>query len=400
MLNKSIKTIDYILNMLYNIIRILSKGEIKVVGMKTCNKCRRNLPATKEFFWGDKHRKDGFYYICRECSGSKFEKPKEVKEVKDGHKVCPRCGNELPATLEYFGKDKNTKSGLNYTCRVCLGGKYTKQPKEGYKFCNKCKRELPATLEYFNSRKETPSGLSSMCKECRKAYSKKYREENKEKVSKYSKKYYQEKMLDPKYRAKQIKWSKTWRKKNPKKVKAYKKQYREENKEAIKEYMNEYHRKNSKKNKIRCKEYNEKNKEYIAEQRKQHYIENRDEMIARQHKRRSKMKGLEYSLTSEQWQECLGYFDNSCAYCGLTEEENIEKYEKSLEQEHFIPISKNGEYTKDNIIPACRSCNGSKCDNDFFDWYPEQDFYSIEREEKILNYLNYKQSGNMSRRDF
>ena len=60
-----------------------------------------------------------------------------------------------------------------------------------------------------------------------------------------------------------------------------------------------------------------------------------------------------------------------------------------LEQEHFIPLSKGGGYSMGNIIPACRACNASKSDKDFFEWYPEYKYYSEERENKILDFLGY-----------
>jgi hypothetical protein len=315
----------------------------------------------------------------------------------DDTKTCCRCKKELPRTLEYFGRDKRKKDGLLYACRVCLGGKYTKQPKEGYKFCSKCNKELPATLEYFNSRPEIPSGLSSNCKECKNSYSKQYQKDNKENIKKYRDEYYEKRKNDPEFKVKRIKWSKAWRVANPEKVKTYKKQYREENKGAIKEYMDEYHEKNREYNKIRCKEYNEKNKEYISQQRRQHYIENREEMIARQHRRYAKIKELKNTLTVEEWECSLEYFNNSCAYCGMTEEENYKNFGKALEQDHFIPLSKNGEYTKENIIPACRSCNASKCDNDFLEWYIEQGFYSEEREKNIINYIEFMEEDNYER---
>ena len=72
------------------------------------------------------------------------------------------------------------------------------------------------------------------------------------------------------------------------------------------------------------------------------------------------------------------YFNNSCAYCGAKCE---------LEQEHFIPVTKGGEYTKNNIITACRSCNASKGNRDFDEWYKNKDFYNKDRENKIKQYL-------------
>jgi 5-methylcytosine-specific restriction endonuclease McrA len=98
-------------------------------------------------------------------------------------------------------------------------------------------------------------------------------------------------------------------------------------------------------------------------------------------KRRAKKLSLPYTLTSKQWQQIKEYFNNKCAYCGK---------ELPLSKEHFIPLSKGGEYTINNIIPVCLSCNSSKQDKDFFKWYPAQSFYSKAREKRILKYLGYK----------
>ena len=77
-------------------------------------------------------------------------------------------------------------------------------------------------------------------------------------------------------------------------------------------------------------------------------------------------------------------FNGECAYCGRTD--------KTLTKEHFIPISKGGEFTRDNIIPSCGSCNSSKGNRDFFEWYPERESYSHLRRNKILEYLNYNEN--------
>lgn len=39
------------------------------------------------------------------------------------------------------------------------------------KICTKCKRELPATIDYFHRQCQNKSGLRSWCKECRSEYS-------------------------------------------------------------------------------------------------------------------------------------------------------------------------------------------------------------------------------------
>jgi len=90
---------------------------------------------------------------------------------------------------------------------------------------------------------------------------------------------------------------------------------------------------------------------------------------------------LPATLTLNQWKQIKEDFNYQCAYCG--------KHLENLTQDHFIALENGGEYTKENIIPACMSCNTSKRDKDFFEWYPQQDFYSKEREKRILEHLKY-----------
>lgn len=95
-------------------------------------------------------------------------------------------------------------------------------------------------------------------------------------------------------------------------------------------------------------------------------------------KRRAKIKNLAYEFTKGDWSKCLDHFNELCCYCGGT---------GILQQEHFIPLTKGGNYTKDNILPACNKCNNSKNNRNFEAWYPKQLFYDIGREIKILSYL-------------
>ncbi|EJP6471398.1 phage replisome organizer N-terminal domain-containing protein [Clostridium botulinum] len=83
-------------------------------------------------------------------------------------------------------------------------------------------------------------------------------------------------------------------------------------------------------------------------------------------------------LPLKDWKDTINYFNNECAYCG---NKNCE-----LEQEHVRPFSKGGDYSKGNIVPACRSCNGSKNNKDIDEWYFKQDFYDEERYKKIVNF--------------
>lgn len=71
------------------------------------------------------------------------------------------------------------------------------------------------------------------------------------------------------------------------------------------------------------------------------------------------MDRVEHDLSAEQWsalQEAWG----GCAYCGATG--------VALQRDCILPLSRGGRYTLDNIAPACRSCNASKCNDEVTGW--------------------------------
>lgn len=66
-----------------------------------------------------------------------------------------------------------------------------------------------------------------------------------------------------------------------------------------------------------------------------------------------------HDLTEAQWaalQDAWG----GCAYCGATG--------GALQKDCLLPISRGGRYTLSNVVPACRSCNASKCNTELTTW--------------------------------
>jgi 5-methylcytosine-specific restriction endonuclease McrA len=76
--------------------------------------------------------------------------------------------------------------------------------------------------------------------------------------------------------------------------------------------------------------------------------------IARRAKeaRRARLANVENTLTAQDWRDILQTFNHACAYCL--------RQDVPLEQEHMQPIVAGGGHTKENVIPACRSCNAVK----------------------------------------
>jgi 5-methylcytosine-specific restriction endonuclease McrA len=67
-------------------------------------------------------------------------------------------------------------------------------------------------------------------------------------------------------------------------------------------------------------------------------------------------------------------FNNCCAYCGSKDR---------LEVDHVVALSRGGLDEPSNIIPACRSCNGSKNARPIESWYRRQPFFTEARWRKI-----------------
>lgn len=86
-------------------------------------------------------------------------------------------------------------------------------------------------------------------------------------------------------------------------------------------------------------------------------------------------------LTLAEWKECMLHFKGCCAYCGKPEGRT--KAEK-LDRDHLIPISKGGKTVKNNVIPACRTCNRGRGNRDWQSWFRESEHYDAEREARII----------------
>src|SRR6476659_10095258 len=82
-------------------------------------------------------------------------------------------------------------------------------------------------------------------------------------------------------------------------------------------------------------------------------------------RRQRRMASIEHDLSSEQWmalQEAWG----GCAYCGAAG--------KPLQRDCVRALSRGGRYTLDNIVPACGSCNASKCSDEVTGWLRRRRF--------------------------
>jgi len=129
------------------------------------------------------------------------------------NKICSKCGVEKD--VNEFYKNKNSKDGLRYACKMC---------------CEEYKKKHEKTEEY---------------KECQRIRGKKYRKENKEKIKEYQKIY---------------------RKENKEKFKDYHKEYNKEYYDKNLEKLRKTSKSNYKKNKNKI---NKRNLKYTVNRLKE-----------------------------------------------------------------------------------------------------------------------------------
>lgn len=90
-----------------------------------------------------------------------------------------------------------------------------------------------------------------------------------------------------------------------------------------------------------------------------------------------------YATSSSQakriWrQDIKENWNYECAYCGSKE---------NLTIDHIVPRSKGGLDITKNIICSCHFCNQNKSHTPWEEWYSSQEFFSMERYEKIKNWI-------------
>jgi len=204
--------------------------------------------------------------------------------------------------------------------------------------------------------------------EDRKKYYKEYWIKNKEKLTKQKKQY----NINNKEKVAQCK--RNWAKNNKEKIKKYmekwyiehkdycakrSKKYHQEHKEQIKENRKIYYKENREQFLKYAKKNREENKEHFKKYLKS-YLKTENGKAAAQRgrtKRQARERTIINTLTSQEWLDILKQYDYKCAYCGCKFDEN-----NPPTRDHVIPISKGGDNTKENVVPACQSCNSKKRD--------------------------------------
>lgn len=144
---------------------------------KRCTKCGNEYPATKEFF---RAKKSGLYGLtgrCKTCIAEderrSFQEPNDDPNLL---KECSQCHVMRPATTKYFYASKGGRYGLKSRCIVCVQASGTEPLNDPSvtKICGTCNTGYPATIQFFYADRHSPMGLGRNCKACVDEYSKQH----------------------------------------------------------------------------------------------------------------------------------------------------------------------------------------------------------------------------------
>ena len=155
---------------------------------------------------------------------------------------------------------------------------------------------------------------------------------------------------DPEFKSRDLETRRRWSKNHPEFERARSARRRKENPEYIKAVLKKSNQKHKDKRRERRKQWRKNNPEKYLPQ-----------MRADVKKRKARKKGAKISdFTAKQWTEMKECYHNCCFYCGNQPEQ--------LEMEHMIPLSKGGDHTSSNIVPACQRCNLLKGTKTFWEF--------------------------------
>jgi hypothetical protein len=212
-----------------------------------------------------------------------------------------------------------------------------------YKKCCRCKQTKP--IDEFHVDLIKKDGRYSSCKICVKECFKERYEKNKEAISIKRKRQYKEDQI--------------FRENMKERVR----KYYDEHRDAKLTYQKEYNKNHKKERKVYLVKYWKTSRcKYLKARWKFNNLE-KSKLIDKKCYFNRKAIKRQSNFNYDEWVKILLEYNYKCAYCG--------KESKNLEQDHVIPLSKGGLHTKENIVPACRSCNASKNNKILEDWIME-----------------------------
>lgn len=178
------------------------------------------------------------------------------------------------------------------------------------KKCSKCGHEK--SLDEFHNNKSKKDGKATECKECKSKQDSKYRKENEE--------YY----------------------------KFYQTNYWKENRAELYELKKEYIANNKPAHLKRQHSWYEKNKENVKTRTSQYKKEHPEQYQMYNNRRRARKKTSIVDIFTTK--DVIEKYGDKCVYC----------QDDFTHIDHYIPLSRGGSHTLENVRPSCEQCNLEK----------------------------------------
>ena len=87
------------------------------------------------------------------------------------------------------------------------------------------------------------------------------------------------------------------------------------------------------------------------------------------------------------WRQSIKeHWEYKCAYC---------ESENNITLDHILPQCKGGLDIKTNVVACCHSCNQSKAHTFWEEWYYDQDFFTVEKFDKIKLWMTSEKSNDL-----
>lgn len=202
------------------------------------------------------------------------------------------------------------------------------------KVCTKCEQEKP--LDMFGAHKRARDGKHTQCRACRIAVSSAWAKAHPERMKELRLKYWAEN--GDRIRANKRVTDKNYREGR----KAERKAYDEAHRDRINQLRRESRSANPQK-------YYQAVERWKAKHR-DHFLALSQNVTARQRAKRSGANKID--LTHQEWRAIKETYEGRCVYCG--------DHPEKLTQDHRTPLSRGGNHTASNVVPACPKCNSRK----------------------------------------
>ena len=140
----------------------------------------------------------------------------------------------------------------------------------------------------------------------------------------------------------------------------YAKEHYAKNADYYKQWAANWRKTHGKENSLKAQKWNRKNRERYNERMRLWRQDNPDKVHRTNKINQAKRKKAKvFKVTVKDWKKLLNQYNFCCFYC---------KDKGEMTMDHIIPISRGGNHSIGNIIPACKSCNSKKNKRFIMEW--------------------------------